>query len=92
MQKKYEPGMFCSSIHCERHAPPGKPQRRRVSEEKSSTLQGLLVWKFLIWTKDKGWRKVMTMPEISSRELAACIKGIDIVPMEDLSEDNILTL
>jgi hypothetical protein len=32
------------------------------------------------------------MPEISSKELAARIKGIDVVRVEDLTEDEILTL
>ncbi len=34
----------------------------------------------------------MTMPEISSKQLAAMIKGIDIVRVEDLTEDEILCL
>jgi len=92
MQKKYESGTFCRSIQCERHAPLETLTGEAYLEKKAVHCKDCYAWKFLNWTKDKGWRIIYTMPEISSKELAARIKGIDIVRVEDLTEDEILTL
>lgn len=92
MQKKYESGMFCKSIKCERHAPLEGKTGEEYFREKAVHCADCYAWKFLNWTRDNGWRIVLTMPEISSKELAARIKGIDVVRVEDLTEDEILTL
>jgi hypothetical protein len=92
MQKKYESGTFCQSIQCERHVPLENLSGDAYLAKKAVHCKDCYAWKFLNWTKEKGWRIVFTMPEISSKELAARIKGIDIVRVEDLTEDEILTL
>jgi hypothetical protein len=92
MQKKYESGTFCQSIQCERHVPLESLSGDAYLAKKAVHCKDCYAWKFLNWTKEKGWRIVFTMPEISSKELAARIKGIDIVRVEDLTEDEILTL
>jgi hypothetical protein len=50
------------------------------------------MWCIFIWTKDQKWRIVQTQPEISNKQLAAMIKGIDPVRVEDLTEDEIMCL
>ena len=92
MQKKYESGTFCKSIQCERHASLEKLAGDAYLKKKAKHCKDCYAWKFLDWTKEKGWRIVLTMPEISSKELAAHIKGIDIVRVEDLTDDEILCL
>jgi hypothetical protein len=42
--------------------------------------------------KDNEWRIVRIQPEMSNKQLAAMIKGIDPVRVEDLTEDEILCL
>jgi hypothetical protein len=92
MQKKYESGTFCKSIQCEKHAPLEGLSGESYLQKKSVHCRECFAWRFLNWTKDNGWRIVMTMPEISSKELAARIKGIEMVRVEDLTEDEILCL
>ncbi|MBN2159171.1 MAG: hypothetical protein JW807_07230 [Spirochaetes bacterium] len=92
MQKRYESGTFCKSIQCERHAPLEGLKGEAYLQKKAVHCKDCYAWKFLNWMKDNGWRIVLTVPEISSKELAARIKGIDIVRVEDLTEDEILTL
>jgi len=92
MHKKYESGTFCRSINCPQHAPLEGLSGDAYLEKKAMHCKECYAWKFLNWTKDNGWRIVMTMPEISSKQLAAMIKGIDIVRVEDLTEDEILCL
>lgn len=92
MQRKYESGMFCRSIQCERHAALEGLKGDAYLAKKALHCTDCYAWRFLNWLKDGGWRIVHTMPEISSKELAARIKGMDVVRVEDLTEDEILSL
>jgi hypothetical protein len=50
------------------------------------------MWRFFSWMKDNKWRIVRAQPELSNKQLAAMIKGIDPVRVEDLTNDKILCL
>jgi hypothetical protein len=92
MQKKYESGMFCRGIKCVRHVPLEELKKDEYFKKKADQCKDCNAWEFLNWLKDNGYRIVKTVPEISSKELAAHIKGMDIVHVEDLTEDEILSL
>jgi hypothetical protein len=92
MQKKYESGMFCRGINCVRHVSLEELKKDDYFKKKAAHCKDCTAWDFLNWLKDNGYRIVKTMPEISSKELAARIKGMDVVHVEDLTEDEILSL
>ncbi len=92
MKRKYESGTFCRDIGCERHLDLEKLPGSDYIERKKVHCADCHAWRFLQWLGEKGWRIVLTAPEISARDLAARIKGIDPVLVRDLTEDEILSL
>lgn len=84
--------MFCRGISCARHVPLEELKGNEYLEKKAEHCKDCNAWVFLNWLKDNGYRIVKTVPEISSKELAARIKGMDVVHVEDLTEDEILSL
>ncbi len=93
MSKKYQSGTFCKDIKCERHKPLESLEGEGYLKQKSVHCKDCYAWMFFDWLKDRNWRIVLTtIPEMSSKELAARIKGIDIVRVKDLTDDEILCL
>lgn len=92
MPKKYKSGTFCMDIKCERHKPLEPMEGEAYLAKKKEHCKDCYAWMFLRWLDDKGYRVIYTLPEISAKELAARIRGLDPVKVEDLSIDEILTL
>jgi hypothetical protein len=90
--KKYKSGTFCIDIACPRHKELESLEGDAYLEKKKSFCRDCYAWKFLIWLDKHEYRIVMTLPEISAKELSARLKGIDPVRVEDLTIDEILTL
>ena len=77
-EQKYVSGQYCIDICCPVH------------EELKSLEDDEYVNKKNELCAD--WRIVKTVPEMSAKSLAAAIKGIDPVRVEDLTMDEILCL
>lgn len=92
MGKEYKSGTFCTDIRCPQHRELEGLEGNAYIERKKVHCKDCYAWQFFVWMKDHKWRIVQTMPEISSKQLAAMIKGIDPVRVEDLTEDEILCL
>jgi hypothetical protein len=93
MTQKYQSGTFCKDIKCERHIPLEAFEGDEYMKQKAINCKDCYAWMFLGWLQDRHWRIVLTtIPEMSSRELAARIKGIDMVTVKDLTDDEILCL
>ncbi|MDD5712463.1 MAG: hypothetical protein PHY31_06880 [Smithellaceae bacterium] len=92
MKKKYESGIFCKDIKCERHGVLEGYTGAAYLKKKAVHCKECSAWQFFTWLKDRDYRIVLTVPEISSKELAARLKGIDPVKVKDLTEDEILCL
>ncbi|MBP7584135.1 MAG: hypothetical protein KBA61_08895 [Spirochaetes bacterium] len=92
MSREYKSGMFCKDIGCPKHAALEGLDGDAYIERKKVHCKDCYAWQFFTWMKDNKWRIVHTMPEISNKQLAAMIKGIDPVKVEDLTEDEILCL
>ena len=92
MKKKYESGTFCKDIKCERHTPLGAYQGEEYLAKKAVHCKECYAWMFFQWLKERNYRTILTVPEMSSKELAARLKGIDPVKVENLTEDEILSL
>ncbi len=92
MEKKYTSGTFCVDIRCNRHADLEGLYGDAYLEKKIEHCKDCYAWRFLTWLNERGYRIVHTLPEISAREMAARIKGLDPVTVEDLTIDEIMTL
>jgi len=93
MQKKeYQSGTFCVDINCAHHKALEPYSGEKYIEMKQDLCRDCYAWMFFNWLQKQGYRIVKTIPEISSKELAARLKGIDPVKVEDLTEDEILSL
>jgi len=92
MAREYTSGTFCGDIKCPRHAALEGLEGNAYFERKNNHCGDCFAWQFFMWLRDNKWRIVHTLPEISNRQLAAMIKGIDPVKVEDLTEDEILCL
>ena len=90
--KKYKSGAFCIDIECPRHKDLESLEGEAYLEKKRVHCKECYAWQFLIWLEKHEYRIVLTMPEISAKELSARLKGIDPVRVEDLTIDEILTL
>ena len=92
MSKEYTSGTFCIDIKCHQHKALEGLEGTAYIEKKQVQCKDCYAWRFFIWMKDNKWRIVRTQPELSNKQLAAMIKGIDPVRVEDLTEDEILCL
>jgi hypothetical protein len=92
MAREYKSGTFCKDIECPQHAALEGLEGNAYLEKKKVHCKDCYAWRFFMWLQDRKWRIVYTMPEISNKKLAAMIKGIDPVKVEDLTEDEILCL
>jgi hypothetical protein len=92
MSKEYKSGTFCIDIKCPQHEALNGLDGSAYMEKKQVHCKDCYAWLFFNWMKDKKWRIVLTQPELSNKQLAAMIKGIDPVRVEDLTEDEILCL
>jgi hypothetical protein len=90
--KKYKSGTFCKDIGCPHHKELESLEGEAYLEKKKNHCRECLAWQFFLWLNKHDYRIVMTLPEISARELSARLKGIDPVRVEDLTIDEILTL
>lgn len=91
-EKKYVSGQFCVDIACPRHKELEGLEGDAYIHKKSVHCKECFAWQFMNWLQDHNYRIVRTIPEMSARELAAHIKGIDPVRVEDLTLDEILCL
>ncbi len=92
MKKKYKPGTFCMDIQCPRHQELEALEGEAYLAKKRVHCKECLAWKFFLWLEEKDYRILSSLDEISAKELAARIKGIDPVTVEHLTEDEILCL
>jgi hypothetical protein len=92
MSREYTSGTFCIDIKCPQHEALDGLTGNAYIERKQVHCKDCFAWRFFIWAKDHKWRIVQTQPEISNKQLAAMIKGIDPIRVEDLTEYEILCL
>jgi hypothetical protein len=92
MSKEYISGTFCIDIKCPKHKALKGLEGKAYIEKKQAHCKDCYAWLFFTWTKNKNFRIVQTLPEMSNKQLAAYIKGIDPVRVEDLTEYEILCL
>ncbi len=92
MSKEYTSGTFCIDIKCPKHKALEGISGNAYIEKKKIHCKDCYAWLFFTWMKDNKWRIVHTLPQLSNKQLAAMIKGIDPVRVEDLTEDEILCL
>ena len=92
MSKEYKSGTFCIDINCPKHKDLEGLAGNAYMDKKKVHCKDCYAWIFINWAKDKQWRIVHTWPEVSNKQLAAMIKGIDPVRVEDLTEEEILCL
>jgi len=90
--KKYKSGTFCIDIACPRHKKLESLEGDAYLKRKKVHCKNCYAWNFLIWLNKHDYRIIMTIPEISAKELSARLKGIDPSRVEDLTIDEILTL
>ncbi len=90
--REYKSGTFCSDINCQRHGDLDGLGDNAYLARKSEICKDCYAWKLFNWLKDRHWKIVLTVEEISAIELAARIKGIDPVRVKDLTMDEILCL
>jgi len=90
--KEYASGTFCKSIQCEKHKSLENLPREEYLLRKSSLCGDCFAWKLFTWLGEKEYRILKTEPRLSARELAARIRGIDPMFVNDLTEDEILCL
>ena len=91
-QKHYRSGMFCRDIQCTHHKALEGFSGDEYNSRKKEYCKDCNAWKFFMWLEENSWKIVMPMPAMSSKELAARIKGLDPVTAADLTEDEILCL
>lgn len=77
---------------CERHRPLDAYKGDEHLENKAWHYKQCYAWISLNWLKERRYRIVPTLPEISSREPAARIKGDAPVRVERLTDDEIISL
>ena len=92
MCKEYISGTFCIDIKCPQHKAIEGLEGTAYIEKKKVHCKDCYAWLFFNWMKNNKWRIVLTQPELSNKQLAAMIKGIDPVRVEDLTEDEIMCL
>jgi hypothetical protein len=92
MSKEYKSGTFCIDIKCPKHKALAGLEGKDYIKKKKVHCKDCYAWIFFMWMKDSKWRIVRTQPELSNKQLAAMIKGIDPVRVEDLTADEILCL
>lgn len=92
MKKKYKSGTFCIDSQCPRHTDLESLDGDAYLEKKKNHCQACLAWQFFLWLEKHDYRIVSTLDEISAKELAARLKGIDPVTVAHLTEDEILCL
>jgi hypothetical protein len=92
MCKEYISGTFCIDIKCPQHKALEGLDGKAYIKKKQVHCKDCSAWRFFNWMKDNKWRIVRMQPEMSNKQLAAMIRGIDPVRVEDLTEDEILCL
>jgi len=92
MSKEYKSGTFCIDIKCPKHQALEGLDGNAYIEKKQEHCKDCCAWLFFNWLKDNKWHIVHTTPELTNKQLAAMIKGIDPIQVEDLTEDEILCL
>lgn len=92
MSKEYKSGTFCIDIKCPKHKALEGLDGNAYIEKKQEHCKECHAWQFINWAKDNKFRIVHTWPQVSNKQLAAMIKGIDPVRVEDLTEEEIMCL
>ncbi len=91
-QNKYKSGTFCIDIKCPRHKDLESLEGDAYLGKKKVHCKDCYAWLLLTWLEAHRYRIVQTYPQVSAKELAAMIKGVDPVRVEDLTIDEILAL
>lgn len=92
MAEKYQSGTFCIDIQCPRHKELEGLEGEDYFDKKRELCEDCAAWQFFVWLDDHGYRIIKTFDEIPAKDLAARLKGIDPVTVEDLTMDEILCL
>ncbi|MDD3719490.1 MAG: hypothetical protein PHP28_12605 [Actinomycetota bacterium] len=92
MTEKYKSGTFCVDIQCPRHKDLESLEGDAYLEKKREHCKDCTAWEFFIWLDKRGYRIIKVLDQISAKELAARIKGIDPVTVKDLTIDEIMCL
>lgn len=91
-QMKYKSGTFCIDIACPLHKELESLEGDAYLEKKKSHCKDCYAWMLLSWLEAHRYRIIQTLPQVAAKDLAAMIKGIDPVRVEDLTIDEILAL
>jgi hypothetical protein len=92
MEKEYKIGSFCKDIKCPKHKALEGLSGNTYLRKKHVHCKDCEAWKFFNWSKEKTFRIVHSLPQMSNKELAARLRGLDVVRVEDLTEDEIMCL
>lgn len=91
MSQEYRSGTFCIDIQCAKHKILDGLDGIAYVEKKREHCKDCCAWIFFNWLKDNKWH-IVHNAELSTKQLAAMIKGIDPRQVDDLTEEEILCL
>jgi hypothetical protein len=90
--KEYRSGTFCREIECAHHKALEDLQGDEYTRKKMEFCRDCYAWRFYTWLRENKWRIVQAVPDMSSKELAARIKGVDPTRVDSLTIEEILCL
>ncbi|MBN1533157.1 MAG: hypothetical protein JXA20_10880 [Spirochaetes bacterium] len=92
MSKQYQSGIFCRTVQCERHAFLENKSGEDYLRAKREHCRDCNAWMFFSWLNDNSWQILHRSPEMSPKELAARLRGMDPAAAADLTLEDILSL
>ena len=91
-EKEYVSGQFCIDVKCPNHEALEGFDGDDYLAKKAIHCKECFAWIFFNWMKEHNWKIVKTIPEMSAREIAARIKGIDPDRVEDITVEEIMCI
>ncbi len=92
MIHSYKSGNYCKDIQCIRHVQLERYEGGEYLKIKNEKCGSCHAWLFLNWLGRHNWNITVSSPDVSSKALAARLKGIDPSRVSDLTEEDILSL
>ena len=92
MTREYTSGDFCINIACAHHSALDGLKDEEYFNKKKSYCKDCYAWRFYQYLLKNQWKILKVMPDMSTKELAARIKGISPDEAENLTVDEILSL
>jgi len=84
--------MFCKDTDCPRHGLLEQFSGEEYLAKKAEHCRDCHAWKFLNWLRENNWRILLPIADMSEREIAARLKGVDVANIEHLTTDEIMSL